>query len=93
MTTFIDPATADSATDLIDSADVDTPDIDITEEHISPHLKAESVARPHHGQPAGKLLWLDPHKLIRARNRPLKLANPDVTASSPNSATSSRLWL
>ncbi|WP_280426807.1 hypothetical protein [Nocardia carnea] len=43
--------------------------------------REQTPARPTHGQEAGKLLWLDPKKLIRARNRPVKPRDPGVEAS------------
>ncbi|WP_331758197.1 ParB/RepB/Spo0J family partition protein (plasmid) [Nocardia sp. NBC_01377] len=81
MTTFVDnPTTTDPNADLPadpgdlveDSATTDEPTADT----------AQSAAdRPEHGQVAGELLWLDPKKLKRARNRPVKPMDPDVKGS------------
>ncbi|PPJ36455.1 hypothetical protein C5E45_20640 [Nocardia nova] len=74
MTTFADnPAAAELDPDLPHTDSAPERDPDTAEQPVS--------TRPAHGQVAGQLLWLDPDKLEKARNRPSKPIDPGVKAS------------
>ena len=74
MTTLADSPTC------IDQ-DPDMPDIDGNSPADPATGEQAVLTRPVHGQVAGELLYLDPAKLERARNRPLKPMNPGAKDS------------
>ncbi|MEV0297107.1 hypothetical protein [Nocardia sp. NPDC050710] len=67
--------------------DSEAPDTALTEPRVEATENTDAVdpqsdaERPEHGQVAGELLWLDPDRLTRARNRPIKPMDPEVKAS------------